>query len=77
MSSLTIQDPFATVLSPLLEPVEIRDARGKLLGHFIPTAPLTAENLTPRITLEEMARREQLGGGRTLEKIQRDWAARS
>jgi hypothetical protein len=44
MSYLTIDDAFCDHLRGVLETVELRDASGKLVGHF-----------TPSISVEELA----------------------
>ena len=43
MSYLTIDDEFCDHLRGVLETVELRDASGKILGHFTPS--ISAEEL--------------------------------
>ncbi len=48
MNYLTIETEFCDHLRGVLEPVELRDARGKILGHF-----------TPAVSAEELAMYEK------------------
>ncbi len=43
MNYLTIETEFCDHLRGVLEPVELRDASGKILGHFMPA--VSAEEL--------------------------------
>ena len=62
-------------LESATEPLEILDARGAVVGRFLP-GPLRAPLLRPEddfpYTEEELTRREQEIGGRTLTEIWRD-----
>jgi hypothetical protein len=50
--------------------VEICSSSGQLLGHFVPAGSSShSSGVEPKITEEEMARREQAGGGRSLTDI--------
>ena len=53
--------------------VPVRDPDGRLLGHFIPASdPSTDPRLMPHIREEELQRREEAGGGRSLASILAD-----
>lgn len=55
------------------QPVELRDQTGRLLGHFIPVLKKAiSPAMEPRISEEELDRREQQGGGRPLRDILAD-----
>jgi hypothetical protein len=55
------------------EPLELRAPDGRLLGHFVPALDVSLDPaLAPHISEEELQRREQAGGGRTLDSILAD-----
>jgi hypothetical protein len=72
--SLVIDD--ASVISQLgqaREPLEVRSRDGRLLGHFVPSLDASSDPaLAPRISEEELQRRERAGGGRPLASILAD-----
>lgn len=50
------------------------DAAGVRVGYFVPEKePLSDDELTPRVSLDELDRRAAEGGGRSLKEIQEDW----
>jgi hypothetical protein len=70
MSIVIADDAVIGQLGATRAPQELRAPDGRLLGHFVP-AVAGAENpaLVPRISEEELQRRERAGGGRSLESI--------
>jgi hypothetical protein len=72
MSHVTITDPLFTKLQAMFEPVEVRDAQGALIGHFVPASAPQGEDRLPKISEAEMDRREREGGGRPLSAILAD-----
>ncbi len=69
--SLVIADASVILqLGEAREPLELRSPDGRLLGHFIPSLDVAADPaLAPRISEEELRRRERAGGGRPLANI--------
>ena len=60
MTKVIIDDSIRTKLHNLSQPLELCDASGRVLGHFVPTPDLSEyEGLEPQITEEELRRREQ------------------
>ena len=56
MSRVTVNDDLQTKLAGLQQAVELYDASGRILGHFIPIPALKRE---PQVSEEELRRREQ------------------
>lgn len=75
MSYLTLDDAFCDHLRSILETVELRDNRGRLLGHFTPS--ISAEELAlyeeakSLFDLAEIKRRKETehGRGYTTEQV--------
>jgi hypothetical protein len=60
-------------LAAARETVELCDHCGRVLGHFIPAVdPAKRAEMEPRISEEELQRRETQGGGRPLAAILAD-----
>ena len=71
MSPITIDPTLTAKLRGLAHPVEFCDDSGRILGRYVPVA--TPDDRTqPQISDEEMARRKQETGGRTLAAILSD-----
>jgi hypothetical protein len=70
MMQITVDGVMQAQLENAINPLEVRDTSGRLLGHFVPTlsAPKSGRG-GPTITHEEMDRREKAGGGRPLAAI--------
>jgi hypothetical protein len=51
--------------------IELCNSSGRVLGHFYPL-PKNRSPMEPRISEEELDRREREGGGRTLDEIMAD-----
>ena len=75
MSTITIDPSLSEKLRILVQPVVLCDESGRVLGRYIPDA--RPETSQPQIGDEEMARRKQEGGGRTLDAILRDLEGRA
>lgn len=72
MSYVTIPDPLFSTLKSMFEPVEVRDSAGNVVGHFIPAGGPAGDDRQPKISEQEMDRRERAGGGRPLNAILAD-----
>ena len=73
MSRVTLDITLLTKLQNAGETLELCDNAGRVLGHFVPAlAASPAADLEPRISEEEMDRRERAGGGRSLKAILAD-----
>jgi ATP-dependent RNA circularization protein (DNA/RNA ligase family) len=73
MSELTVDLATSTKLRQVRERVEIRDQAGELIGYFMPRVDrLLYESVEIPISEEELRRRAQKGGGRTLVEILAD-----
>jgi hypothetical protein len=77
--SVVIPDPSMVVaLGAVHEIVEFRAPDGRLLGHFIPMQDGNLDQrLQPKISEEEVLRRERQGGGRPLANILADLEKRA
>jgi hypothetical protein len=65
-------------LRQIHERLEIRDESGELLGYFMPRVDRSLyESVEVPVTEEELRRRAQKGGGRTLAEILADLERRS
>lgn len=73
MSKIVVDDVLQAKLSQLLQPAELCDAQGKLLGHFMPAidTEFLAAMQSPASD-EELARREREETGRPLADILAD-----
>jgi ATP-dependent RNA circularization protein (DNA/RNA ligase family) len=73
MSELTVDPATSTKLRQVHERVEIRDEAGELIGYFMPRVDrLLYKSVEIPISEEELRRRAQKGGGRTLVEILAD-----
>jgi hypothetical protein len=78
MTRIIVDGSLGSKLGNLAEPVELCDPYGRVLGRFTPTFdPSLYERLEPQISEEELIRREQGGGGRTLAEIVADLEKRA
>ena len=59
-------------LRNLREELRLFDELGNLLGTFTPVKASAPEKLMPTISEEELQRREETGGGRSLQEILAD-----
>lgn len=76
MSKIIVDDILRAKLSQVFQTAEVRDAGGKLLGHFTPVIDsefLAA--LLPQVSEEELTRREREETGRPLADILADLSA--
>jgi hypothetical protein len=73
MTRLVLDHDTLTRLGPLDKPLEICDESGHILGFF---RPLDSKDLQPLISREEIERRRNEKGGRTLPEILRDLESR-
>jgi hypothetical protein len=73
MSELIIDSATLDKLRQVNERVEIRAETGELIGYFTPRVdPSLYESVEIPVGTEELRRREQKGGGRTLDQILAD-----
>src|SRR5437588_4912272 len=78
MSHIVLEQPILAKLMAMGESVEIRDEAGNLRGYFSPTIDRELyDGLEPEISEEELQRREQRTGGRTLAEILHDLEKRT
>jgi hypothetical protein len=59
MTRLIVDASLPDKLPHLLQPVELCDATGRVIGHFVPQLDPTQYNLEPQISEAELDRREQ------------------
>jgi hypothetical protein len=67
MNRIIVDSVTKAKLASVREKSELCDDSGYILGHFIPLDPRE-----PRITPEEIDRRQRAGGGRSLAEILAD-----
>ncbi len=73
MSKLVLDRETAAKFQQLEQGVEVCDESGRILGYFSPRPdPSIYENIEPPISDEELERRANEGGGRTLAEILAD-----
>jgi hypothetical protein len=78
MVRLTIDRSLETKLLHGAEPLELCDAGGRVIGHFIPVAPPTRyAGVVSPTPAAELDRRSREATGRPLEDILRDLQDRS
>jgi hypothetical protein len=78
MTSVVVDPATLVRLTHVGHTVELTDAAGHVVGHFIPAIdPQTRQAMMPDISEEELRRREQQGGGRPLKDILRDLEKRT
>lgn len=75
MSRIVVDAKLREKLLQVVQPIELIDAGGHVLGRFLPEA--SQFDLDPNISDEELCRREQVGGGRALSEILRDLERKS
>jgi hypothetical protein len=75
MSRVTLDRDTLAKLMAENGPVEVCDPSGLVVGQFAPRGNGTGKE--PRISEEELARREAAGGGRPLAEIMADLRKRS
>lgn len=73
MTRLILDHETLARIGPFDKPLQICDETGHLLGFF---QPLDPKDLEPTISREEIERRRQETGGRTLAEILRDLEGR-
>jgi hypothetical protein len=61
MTRLIVDATLPDKLASLLQPTELCDAQGRVLGRFYPQLEPSEYNLEPQITKEELQRRKQSG----------------
>ncbi len=75
-----VDDQLSGRLREIQEPIEIRDAQGRISGYFHPAAAVREEDrqrpLRSPFGDEELARRQQVPGGRPLAEIWKNLADR-
>lgn len=72
MSKVTLDDALRSKLNGLNEHLEICDADGRTLGHYLPAEvyrELLVSGSKAHISDEELERRDREPGGRTLAEI--------
>jgi hypothetical protein len=75
MNQIIVDEQFRAKLTSLAEPLELCDESGRILGLFYPAANGSHDDdVEPPISAEELARRSQERGGRTLAEIMADLA---
>jgi hypothetical protein len=74
MSRITLDRDTLAKLMAEKGPVEVCDPSGVVVGRFAPNGGHQKE---PKISEEELARREVAGGGRTLAEIMADLRKRA
>jgi len=73
MNKVIIDRATHAKLADLTESAEIQDETGRILGYYTPAHDRSLyEAVEPPISEEELDRREQEGGGRTLAEILSD-----
>jgi hypothetical protein len=78
MTRIIIDAALRSKLDNLLQAVELCDESGRVLGRYVPLLePSMYEGLEPQISDEELQRRKQQGGGRTLAEILADLEKRA
>jgi hypothetical protein len=66
MQQITIDTSTGQQLRQAIEPVEVCDSGGRLLGYFTPIVEASAyRDVSPPSSEEELLRRAAAGGGRT------------
>jgi len=77
MGTVIVDPATLAQLSNVAKTVTLTDAKGRVVGHFVPTLdPALCQFQEPQISEEELLRREQQGGGRPLVDILGDLGRR-
>lgn len=71
MSRLTVDSVMLTKLQGLSQPVDLCDEKGRVVGHFVPSAALELD-----IPEEELDRRAASFQGRPLDDLVAEWERR-
>ena len=70
MMKITVDDVLRTKLHNLDSPLELCDESGRVLGHFTPAVDHAMyEGVQSPTSEQELRRRSQQGGGRSLTEI--------
>lgn len=78
MNQITFDDSLSRQVSGLAEPCIVVNQAGKKIGYFTPEVPAAIyEKVKASISLEELKRRSQMEGGRTLAEIMADLEKRA
>ena len=73
MDRIIVDESFTSQLPAALAPCLVFDAAGKRIGCFTPDVdPALYRQLEASVSEDELARREQKGGGRSLAEILSD-----
>ena len=72
MSRVVLESALLSKLANLVQPVELCDESGRVVGQFTPAFVPVPSDLEPQVSNEELQRRLAGGGGRTLEQILSD-----
>ncbi len=59
MTRLIVDATLPSILPAQIQPVELCDAQGRVLGRYFPTLDPSKYNLEPQISKEEALRRKQ------------------
>lgn len=78
MSSIVLESQVLERLQQTGGRVEIRNEAGEVVGYFTPQiSPSLYDSLESPVDEDELRRRAQKGGGRTLDEILRDLERRA
>ena len=73
MDRIIVDESFTSQLPGALAPCLVIDTAGNRIGCFTPNVdPALYQRLEPSVSEEELGRREQQGGGRSLREILND-----
>jgi hypothetical protein len=75
MNRITVDDVLKSRLDGAVEPVEVCDLDGQMLGHFVPIAALESRDGCPYST-DELNRMHAEDGGRSLAEIWKSLGAK-
>jgi len=75
MNRITVDDSLKSRLHGAVEPVEVCDADGQMLGHFVPIAAFGRPDGCPYST-DELTRMRDEDGGRSLADIWKSLGAK-
>jgi hypothetical protein len=68
MTAISVNDPLRSLLPKVGQPLAFQDEQGHVIGYFTLLRIPPPENLEPRVSEEELQRREQ-EPGRSLAEI--------
>lgn len=74
MNRVILDPQTVQALRDKQETLELCDGSGSVIGHFVPADAIRVE---PKISEEELDRREKAGGGRPLNEILNDLRKRA